>query len=361
MPHAEVSVRLGERSYSIFIGDGLLDDFPGLLANAQPGLKHAVLVFDENVKPLAEDLTARLNGIRVTQIPVRSGESSKSIAEAQRLWEAMLAERADRQSVVIAVGGGVVGDLAGFAAASYARGVPLVQVPTTLLSQVDSSVGGKTGVNLPGAKNMVGAFWQPSLVAIDTATLQSLPTREFVSGLAEVVKYGVILLPELFEYLEQQAPAVLAQDQAALSHLIAQSCGAKARVVQADEHETSGRRAILNYGHTFAHALESVAGYGTWLHGEAVSIGMHMAAHLACALGRVDTDFVVRQQQLLEALRLPTRCSDVSPTAMWDAMQNDKKVLRGQLRFILPAKLGHVDFVSDVDRAEVLAAIKQAM
>ena len=261
----------------------------------------------------------------------------------------------------MALGGGVVGDLAGFMAATFARGIPLIQIPTTLLSQVDSSVGGKTGINLPGAKNIVGAFWQPSSVIIDLDTLQTLPDREFRSGLAEIVKYGVILLPDLFDYLETNAQKILAKDSDCLMHIIAESCRAKALVVQEDERETSGRRAILNYGHTFAHALESASGYGVLLHGEAVAIGMHMAALLAHALGRVDAVFVERQRALLQAFDLPIANPGLPATELWQIMQHDKKVEHGKLRFVLPNRLGNVEVVPGVEQPAAIQAIDQAI
>lgn len=346
-----VQVDLGERSYSIVIGNSLAELLPEQLAKVNRS-QHAVVVIDANVTKLSQPYEQSLKeaGFRITRLVVPSGETSKSIDEASRLWNSMLADRTDRGSIVIAIGGGVVGDLAGFVAASYARGLPLVQIPTTLLSQVDSSVGGKTGINLPNAKNMVGAFWQPQLVLIDTATLEPLPTREFVSGLAEVVKYGVILLPDLFEFLEQQSTRILEKDPLALSHIVAESCRAKASVVQNDERETTGLRAILNYGHTFAHALENVAGYGTLLHGEAVAIGMQMAANLACLMNRVPASFVERQRALLRQLQLPTQFTNVSLDELWVAMQHDKKVEHGKLRFILPTRLGHVGLVADISR-----------
>ncbi|MGN6544496.1 MAG: 3-dehydroquinate synthase family protein, partial [Aureliella sp.] len=263
-----VNVPLAERSYAIHIGQGLLGSLPEWLPNVLGRCEHAAIIVDARLSEtlgatVKESLTAA--GYRVSLLDVPSGESSKSIGQAERLWEGLLAERADRGSAVLALGGGVVGDLAGFVAATFVRGLPLIQIPTTLLSQVDSSVGGKTGINLPAAKNMVGAFWQPSLVVIDTHTLSSLPKREFVSGLAEVVKYGVILKPDLFAYLEQNVQSILHMDPGAITHIVAESCQAKADVVSQDERETTGLRAILNYGHTFAHALESASGYGTFL------------------------------------------------------------------------------------------------
>lgn len=356
-----VNVPLAERSYAIHIGQGLLGSLPEWLPNVLGRCEHAAIIVDAR---LSETLGATVKeslaaaGYRVSLLDVPSGESSKSIGQAERLWEGLLAERADRGSAVLALGGGVVGDLAGFVAATFVRGLPLIQIPTTLLSQVDSSVGGKTGINLPAAKNMVGAFWQPSLVVIDTHTLSSLPKREFVSGLAEVVKYGVILKPDLFAYLEQNVQSILHMDPGAITHIVAESCQAKADVVSQDERETTGLRAILNYGHTFAHALESASGYGTFLHGEAVSVGMHLAALCAQRLGRVDSEFVERQRTLLENLQLPIHFKGLDPEQLWELMQHDKKVQHGTLRFILPDRLGHVELVADVPRQlalEVLA------
>lgn len=357
-----LQVDLADRSYPIHIGSGILAEGSEFIRQIFAKTSHAIVMFDQNVADFANRLSEPLStaGWRTSMMSIPSGETSKSASQAESLWKAMLAEHTDRGSVVIAVGGGVTGDLAGFLAATFARGIPLIQVPTTLLSQVDSSVGGKTGINLPGAKNIVGAFWQPSGVLIDTDTLQTLPQREYVSGLAEVAKYGVILLPDLFEYLESNAESILAKDRLALNHIIHESCRAKALVVQEDERETSGRRAILNYGHTFAHALESVTGYGTLLHGEAVAIGMHMAAIAAERLGRVDEAFVLRQETLLKKLNLPTRNPGADPKELWMAMQHDKKVTHGQLRFILPASMGQVDLVDNVDESIATGAIKAA-
>lgn len=357
-----IQVDLGRRTYPIHIGRDLLADFSNLIEQKFSQASHAVIFFDEHVKPIANRARSDLEKTswRITAIEIPSGESSKSVSQAEQLWNSMLAAHTDRGSIAIAIGGGVVGDLAGFMAASFARGIPLVQVPTTLLSQVDSSVGGKTGINLPGAKNIIGAFWQPSLVVIDSATLNSLPQREYVSGLAEVAKYGVIMLPDLLDYLEENYQAILAKDSEAVAHMVAESCQAKALVVQEDERETSGRRAILNYGHTFAHAMESVCGYGTFLHGEAVSMGMHMAAILARRLGRVDDRFVQRQETLLNHLELPTRFPDSDALALWQAMQHDKKVEHGKLRFVLPSAFGQVELVPGIVEHDVVAAIEEA-
>jgi 3-dehydroquinate synthase len=358
-PH-ELQVELAERSYSILVGPKTTSQIAERLANLFPKSRHAFVIFDANVQSLASlvecDLAA--SNWRITSMQIPSGEASKSVAEVENIWRQMLHAKTDRGSVVVAVGGGVVGDLAGFAAATFARGLSLVQVPTTLLSQVDSSVGGKTGINLPEAKNIVGAFWQPALVVIDTQSLNSLPTREYISGLAEIVKYGVILLPELFDYLESHAAEVLQRDPAAIQHLIIESCRAKASVVQQDERETTGLRAVLNYGHTFGHAIETIAGYGKWLHGEAVAIGMNMAAQLAMQLGRVDQNFVKRQFDLLTQFGLPTQLTQADPQQLWQAMQSDKKVEHGTLRFVLPTRIGHVELVSGILPEQVQRAIQ---
>ncbi len=356
-----LSVELADRGYSIHIGAGMLEAVGELTRQVLPKVQHAVVISDQKVGPLADSVTRGLEatGLRLTKLTVPSGETSKSVDQIAQLWNQMLADFTDRGSVVVAVGGGVVGDLAGFAAATFARGLPLIQVPTTLLSHVDSSVGGKTGINLPSTKNIVGSFWQPRLVAIDINSLASLPQREYVSGLAEVAKYGVIMEPSVFEYLEKHATATVEKNTEQIKHLVAQSCLCKAIVVEEDERETSGRRAILNYGHTFGHAIESVAGYGELLHGEAVAIGMNMAARLAATMGRVDKEFVARQENLLKALKLPTEFADADAEVMWDKMQHDKKTQHGKLHFVLPTRLGHVELVSGVERSMVLDAINQ--
>ena len=323
-----------------------------------------VLIHDEAVAdPWATGLRQSIQktGARVSHLAIPSGEASKSIQQFDGLMQWMLSENCDRRSVVVAVGGGVIGDLAGFAAASFTRGIRLVQVPTTLLAMVDSSVGGKTGINLPGAKNMVGAFWQPSLVLVDTDILSTLPDRSFVSGLAEVVKYGVIDDAEFFGWLEEHAAALVARDDVALRHAIDLSCQCKASVVGEDERETSGRRAILNYGHTFAHAIEATAGYGKFLHGEAVAIGMQMAARLAIALGRIEEDVLRRQTDLLVGCHLPIIMADADVDAMVPVMMKDKKVAHGNLRFVLPDQIGSVGLVGKVDETLVRKAIEDTM
>lgn len=365
MSHQLIRVELSERSYSIHIGQNLIGRLPEFLAPVLGKCRHVILVSDSAVASTFGSIVAETMsgaGYRVSSCIVPSGESSKSPTEAVRLWQTLVDERTDRGSAVIALGGGVVGDLAGFIAATFARGLPLVQVPTTLLSQVDSSVGGKTGINLPTAKNIVGCFWQPQSVVIDIESLKTLPRREFLSGLAEVVKYGVILLPDLFDYLESNTQAIKALDGDALTRIIAESCRAKAMVVSQDERETTGLRAILNYGHTFAHAVESEYGYGTYLHGEAVSIGMHMAARLAHVMGRVPAEFVDRQERLLKAFELPVALPNTDRSErLWELMQHDKKVQHGKLRFILPTRMGHVELVPDVTREVVLQVLQQVI
>ena len=352
-------VELAERRYDIEIGSGNLAEGAEFVRVRAP-LKHVVIVTDSNVaKPHSSKMVDSLEqaGARVDVVILKPGEPTKSIEQADGLWRRLLEFGADRKSSVVAVGGGVVGDLAGFVAATYARGVAFLQVPTTLLAQVDSSVGGKVGINLPGAKNMVGAFWQPRGVLIDTDVLSTLPAREFQAGMAEVVKYGVILDADFFEYLEERGDAIHERQPAVLQHLIARCCQLKADVVQADERELSGQRAVLNYGHTFCHAIEAVTGYGRFLHGEAVAIGMLCASRLAERLGRIDDRITQRQHELLTALKLPTQVPEVDSTELLAAMQRDKKAEHGRLRFVLPSRLGHVELVDNVPRELVLASL----
>lgn len=357
-----IEVSLGDRSYPIEVGTGVLGSIGGRIGERLGDVSHVMVIVDEAVADrwgnVVESSLGRV-GIRHDRFVVPSGETSKSMQQLANVWRAMLEAGADRRSVVIAVGGGVAGDLAGFAAASFARGIRLVQVPTTLLAMVDSSVGGKTGINLPNAKNMVGAFWQPSCVAIDTETLSTLPDREFLSGMAEVIKYGVIDDAEFFAWLEQNAGKLVAREPDPLREAIRRSCESKARVVGEDERETIGRRAILNYGHTFAHALEATTGYGTLLHGEAVAIGMQMAARLAIGLRLCDEELLDRQTALLRGVGLPIVYPNAAADGMLPVMSRDKKVEHGKLRFILPTEIGSVRLVGDVDDSHVRRAIEQ--
>jgi 3-dehydroquinate synthase len=355
-----VRVSLAERSYDIDVGAGTLAGLPEFL-RARSDSDHAIIITDETVDELYADAAGdRLveEGWEANLLIVEPGETSKSVESADELWNALLAEGADRQSIVVAIGGGVVGDLAGFVAASFARGLDFFQVPTTLLAQVDSSVGGKVGVNLPGAKNMVGAFWQPRGVLVDVDVLQSLPDREYRAGLAEVVKYGVILDADFFAWLEANVEAINAKDPAALRTIVERSCRLKAQVVEQDERELTGLRAVLNYGHTFAHAFEALGDYELLLHGEAVAAGMRCAMRLAERLGRVEAAVVARQEALLKTLRLDLQPPDADGEELLRLMHRDKKVAAGKLRFILPDRIGRVELVGDVSDDDVLASLK---
>ena len=347
----------GDRSYDIVIGSGVLHVLGRAVASA--GGRRAFVVADEAVVAThAEDVSAGLRdaGVDVWIQEIPRGEASKSIDQLQRLWSAMAHRALDRHTHVVGVGGGVVGDLTGFAAATFNRGLAVWHAPTTLVAQVDSAIGGKTGINLDAGKNLVGSFWQPRGVFCDIDSLATLPQREFTSGLAEVVKYGMILDAAFFGWLEGNATDILARDPSALQRVVCRSASLKARVVEQDERETTGLRAILNYGHTFAHAYEAAAGYGTLLHGEAVSIGMVDAAELAVALGRITPDIAARQRALLAAFGLPVTVPAAArqpADALLAIMARDKKTVAGQLRFILPTRIGHVELVDDVSTGDV--------
>jgi 3-dehydroquinate synthase len=354
-----VHVNLGPRSYDIEIGSGNLARVTQFV-DTEVDDAHAVIITDANVDEMyAEPVATALadQGCEVDLLIIDAGEQSKAAEVASELWERMLEEGSDRKSTVVAVGGGVVGDLAGFIAATFARGLDFVQVPTTPLAQVDSSVGGKVGINLPGAKNMVGCFWQPRGVLIDVDVLQSLPEREFSAGMAEVVKYGVIQDAEFFGFLERHVDAINARDAAVLTQIVERCCRLKADVVEQDERELTGVRAILNYGHTFCHALEAATGYETLLHGEGVAIGMLCASRLAERLGRIDATLTKRQKDLLESFGLPTALPEVSHEELIELMYHDKKVERGKLRFVLPSRLGHVEVVRDVSSDDIRTAL----
>ena len=355
-----VQVDLGPRSYQISIGTGILEKVGSVVASSCP-TKHAVVVTDENVEqPHAMNVAKSLQevGIQTDLVVLPSGESTKSIEVAEQLWKKCLDVEVNRKSVIVAVGGGVIGDLAGFIAATYARGLRFLQIPTTLLAQVDSSVGGKVGINLPDAKNMVGAFWQPAGVLIDTATLDTLPAREYRAGLAEVVKYGVILDEEFFEYLERNESDINQRKPSVLIDIVERSCQLKAKIVSEDEREESGLRAVLNYGHTFAHALESATGYRELLHGEAVSIGMLCASRLAEQLGRFDHASTERQLKLLKNFGLPVSVPQVDHANILKAFRSDKKSEGNNLRFILPSRIGKVELVEHIDPQDALGALK---
>ena len=347
---------LGDRSYPIYIGAGLLDR-PELLSRHIPGTRVAI-VTNETVAPLyLARLRAHVISLKPVEVVLPDGEQYKSLEVLNRIFDALLAAHCDRRTTLIALGGGVIGDMAGFAAACYQRGVPLIQVPTTLLAQVDSSVGGKTGVNHPLGKNMIGAFYQPRAVIIDTDTLNTLPDRELASGLAEVIKYGLIRDPEFFGWLEANLDKLLARDPEALAYAIHRSCRNKAEVVAADERE-SGVRATLNLGHSFGHAIETGVGYGNWLHGEAIAAGMVMASDLSRRLKWLSAADVARVEKLIRRARLPVRAPGTLSVARFlELMAVDKKVLNGRLRLVLLKRLGEAVVTDNYPRAELEATL----
>jgi len=354
-----VRVKLGERSYDILIGRGLIEQLATLFAAAKLG-KRGVVITDATVAPLyANKLVAALGagGYVVEVMTVPAGELSKSLRKANRLLEQLPGVGLDRQSFVVGLGGGVAGDLAGFVAGTYLRGLAFVQVPTTLLAQVDSSVGGKTGVNLPQGKNLVGVFHQPRLVVADTETLATLPERELRAGFAEVIKTGAIYDAQFFGWLEKNYRRVMRREPAALVETVRRCCEIKAAVVSADERE-GGRRAILNFGHTIGHAMEALADYTGLLHGEAIAIGMNCAAGLSVRCAGLPAAEAQRIVKLCQASGLPVRVGDgYNLTALREAMRVDKKAVGGQLRFVLLKRLGQAvvsDAVTDADIEEVV-------
>ncbi|MBD3674176.1 MAG: 3-dehydroquinate synthase [Planctomycetaceae bacterium] len=366
MPYTTIQVYLGPRTYEIAIGDSLLGEaerylsvWKEKLSFASSESSKALVVTDRNIRsPHAEMVQQSLadNGWQVELVSLEPGESSKQISVVTGMYDQLVNMQADRQTLVVAVGGGVIGDAAGFLAATYARGIPFVQVPTSLLAMVDSSVGGKVGVNLPQAKNLVGAFHQPLGVLIDIETLKTLPEREYISGLAEVIKYGVILDESFFQYLEENIEGLNARESSVMKQVIARSCRLKADVVEQDEYERTGLRAVLNYGHTFAHAFEALAGYGELLHGEAVSIGMVYASRLAEKMGRIGAEETKRQVNLLKAVGLPVELPESFQFSADDILKKmllDKKTVGGKLRFILPTKIGNVETVKNVPDSTV--------
>jgi 3-dehydroquinate synthase len=341
-----LKVDLGDRSYPIHIGTGLLDN-PDLITPHIHG-KQVLIVTNETVGPL---YLARIEVIcadyQCDVVILPDGESFKTLESVNSIFDALLKARHNRTTTLIALGGGVVGDITGFAAASYQRGVNFIQIPTTLLSQVDSSVGGKTGVNHPLGKNMIGAFHQPQCVIADTETLSTLPIRELRAGFAEVIKYGLICDSDFFNWLELNYRAVLSCDRLALAYTIERCCSNKAQVVAQDERE-SGIRAILNLGHTFGHAIETAKGYGNWLHGEAVAVGMVMATDLSARLGWISVADAQRSKTLIEAADLPTAPpKDMSSQQFMELMAVDKKVLDGALRLVLLTAIGEAVISSD--------------
>ncbi len=346
-----VQVPLGDRSYTIRVGGGLLSRLGAECAQLKLGQRCAVIT-DANVgRQLAKAVLKSLaaSGFEPVLITVPAGEKSKRLEMVEQCYDQLAAHRLERKSFIVALGGGVVGDLAGFVAATYLRGIPFVQVPTTLLAQVDSSVGGKTGVNLKAGKNLVGAFYQPQLVLCDLDTLKTLPKREYISGLAEVIKYGVIYDAVLFAQLERTLPKLLQRDAATLRNVIARCCEIKAAVVGQDETE-SGLRAILNFGHTIGHAIENSSGYGTYLHGEAIAIGQVAAAKLSQKLLSLSSGDAKRIEALLVEAGLPVsiKLNAIQRKKLFAAMLLDKKVSGGEVKFVLAEKIGRVKFGCNV-------------
>lgn len=355
-----LTVALAERSYPIHIGRGLLRQTALWVPHVSR--KKVVVVTNTTVAPLYLQIlrsTLKSAGISVQAVLLPDGEEYKTLDSLNQIFNALLAEHCERSTTLIALGGGVIGDMGGFAAACYQRGMPFVQVPTTLLAMVDSSVGGKTAVNHPLGKNMIGAFYQPKLVLADIATLDTLPDRELKAGLAEVIKYGLIRDPEFLVWLEKNLEKLLARDFDALSYAVHRSCQNKAEVVAADERET-GERALLNLGHTFGHAIETGLGYGVWLHGEAVAAGTMIACELSRLLGWLTTEDVSRCAALFERAGLPVKAPQLEVERYLELMRHDKKVQDGRLRLVLLKSLGAAVLTDEATDEQIALAIKQS-
>ncbi len=344
----KIKVNLGMNSYFIHIGFGILDQLSSTLQTYYNRESKCAIITNPIIDKLyGNRLKDRLEiaNFSVITIEIPDGENYKTLDTASFLYDELINNSFDRQSFIVALGGGVVGDLAGFVAATYLRGVPLIQVPTSLIAQVDSSVGGKVGVNHPLGKNMIGAFYQPQLVWIDSATLRTLNSREITSGLAEIIKYGMIMDEEFFAFLEKNLSKIMQLDKDVLDEVITKSCEIKAKIVEKDEKE-QGLRAILNYGHTCGHAFESLSGYTVYKHGEAISIGMACAADLSYRLGILNKDDLIRQNNLLKMAGLPTTINGLDVPKIIERLYLDKKVKNGKIRFILPESIGKV-FIAD--------------
>jgi len=354
-----LEVNLGDRSYPIFIGNALMQQYE--LYSPFFASHQVLVVTNETVWPLyGEVFVAGLQAHgKVDSVVLPDGEQYKNLEVLNKVFDALLEKKHNRKTTIVALGGGVVGDMSGFAASAYQRGVGFVQVPTTLLAQVDSSVGGKTAVNHPLGKNMIGAFYQPQCVLIDVDVLNTLPDRELSAGLAEVIKYGLIADAAFFDWLEANIERLLSRDKEALTYAIERSCQIKAEVVAEDEKE-SGRRAILNLGHTFGHAIEASEGYGSWLHGEAVAAGMVMACDLSQRLGWIDASVSQRSQDLLLKASLPVKPPEnMSPDVFMKYMSVDKKVLDGSLRLVLLKALGEAVVTSDFDHDQLAKTLNR--
>jgi len=351
-----LSVDLGERSYPIYIGSGLLDNLSGLIPTLAG--KQVLVVTNSTIAPLYLDrVMACLTGLQASSLILPDGEQFKTLDTLNQIFTALLERKHSRTTTLIALGGGVIGDITGFAAAAYQRGVDFIQIPTTLLSQVDSSVGGKTGVNHPLGKNMIGAFHQPKAVIADTDTLNTLPEREMAAGLAEVIKYGLIRDGVFLDWIEANMPRLVARDAQALTYAIKRSCEVKAEVVAADERE-GGLRAILNLGHTFGHAIEAAQGYGKWLHGEAVGAGMVMAADLSARLGFISEADVARSRAIIAAAGLPVLGpSDMSVETYLDKMAVDKKNVDARIRLVLLKSVGDAIVTAEFDQGMLRATL----
>ncbi len=359
----KIRVELGERSYTIASGSGMLKDIGQSLERFDFSKKAAIVsnptVFDLYGSTLRASLLN--SGFDAAEIILPDGEEYKNLQSVEKIYEQLLRMRFDRRSVLIALGGGVIGDITGYAASTYMRGIDFIQVPTTLLAQVDSSVGGKTGVNHALGKNMIGTFWQPRLVWIDISTLHTLSRRDFLAGIAEIVKYGIIWDRSFFDFLEKRREALLSLNPDDIMHAIIRSCEIKADVVSRDERE-SGVRAILNFGHTIGHAIETATGYATFVHGEAVAIGMHVEALIAHEAGLIGSDEVARIRHLLKTFGLPAELpADIDLPALFDAMKLDKKAVSGDVKFILPEQIGKVRIKGNIARNIVQKAIEKAL
>ena len=351
-------VALGDRSYPIHIGSGVLERADLLVPHL--GQKKVLVVSNTTVAPLYFDRlrsTLEKAGISVMSVILPDGEKYKDWNTLNLIFDALLGAHCERGTTLIALGGGVIGDMGGFAAACYQRGMPFIQIPTTLLSLVDSSVGGKTAINHPLGKNMIGAFYQPRLVLADISTLGTLPDRELKAGLAEVIKYGLIRDPDFFVWLEANIDKLLARDGDALAYAVYRSCANKAEVVAADERET-GERALLNLGHTFGHAIETGIGYGEWLHGEAIAAGTLIAAELSWRLGWLEAEAVLRIERLFVRAGLPVRGAPLGAARYLELMRHDKKVQDGKLRLILLKRIGSAVVSDEADEATIVAAIE---
>ncbi len=355
----KIPVNLGERSYKITIGKNILGQLGDFITKLMRPCK-TLIITDRNVNALYADIVSKglaEHKFDVKVVSMEPGEEQKALSTAEWLYDAFFDHGMDRKSLVIALGGGVVGDVAGFAASTFMRGVPFVQVPTSLLAQVDSSVGGKVGVNHPRGKNMIGSFYQPIAVFIDTVTLSTLPRAELLAGMVEVIKYGVIKDASLFDYIEKNLPKILELNDNALKTIISMSCSIKAKIVEEDERE-AGLRAILNYGHTIGHALEALTHYKKYRHGEAVAIGMVCASKIAVNMGLADETVSLRQISLLKRLGMPTRNYAIKPDDIIDTLYLDKKTLKGILRFILPTKIGNVIISEKVTEEDIRKALE---